>query len=188
MNFIPSLILTILWLVPQTRMDVVTGWSIGGSNPAAFEMGLDKGAGRMGGHAATIRSKSGYEEGDGTLMQVIQSGTFADSRVRFSGYMKTDNVTDAAGLWLQAGRGEKVLAVDQMEGREIKGTKTWTKVALVMDIPRNSETISFGVFLEGGGQVWFDEMSFEKVDETVEVTNLFNGGSLPSKPENLNIE
>jgi erythromycin esterase-like protein len=87
----------------------------------------------------------------------------AGRHIRFSGYIKTENITDGyAGLWWRVdGDGGKSLAFDNMEGRGAKGTTSWTPYAISIDVPADARKISFGVLHPGNGTAWFDSLAIE---------------------------
>ncbi len=55
------------------------------------------------------------------------------------------------------------LSFDNMNDRPIVGNSDWVKYEIVLDVPVNSSEISFGVFLDGKGQIWFDKMEIKVV-------------------------
>ena len=57
-----------------------------------------------------------------------------------------------------------------MSDRRIRGTKDWQKVSLVLDIPEDAVSVSYGILLEGDGKVWFQKPTFDIVDLTVKTT------------------
>jgi hypothetical protein len=71
---------------------------------------------------------------------------------------------------------------DNMSDRPILGDTDWLQYALVVDVPEESTSMNFGLFLIDVGKMWLDEVKFEIVDNTVPLTGL-----LP-KPTNLNFE
>jgi erythromycin esterase-like protein len=87
----------------------------------------------------------------------------AGRHIRFSGYIKTENITDGyAGLWWRVdGDGGKSLAFDNMEGRGARGTTSWTPYAISIDVPADARKISFGVLHPGNGTAWFDSLAIE---------------------------
>jgi hypothetical protein len=178
-------------LILLCSYDLPTGWFAAGSKPKSYQMGTDKGAGQNGVNAATIKSIDKQITGFGTLMQQSMPGIYLGKRVRMTGYMKSDKVTSWAGLWLrvdQAGS-TKSLSFDNMYDRPIKGSVGWTKCEIVLDVPSNASMLAYGALLNGTGQIWFDNIQFEIVDNTVPVT-----GSDPKSrttvdgPTNLDFE
>lgn len=87
----------------------------------------------------------------------------AGHHIRFSGYIKTENITHGyAGLWWRVdGNAGKELAFDNMQGRGAKGTTSWTPYAISLDVPADARAIKFGVFHPGNGTAWFDSLAIE---------------------------
>jgi len=108
-----------------------------------------------------------------------------------TGYIKSENVTDWAGMWLRVdSKTDHVsLSFDNMQDRAIKGTSDWTKCEIILDVPEESGTLNFGVLMAGTGKVWFDNISFEILDNaTPKVSKDSDTITVPEKPENLDFE
>jgi hypothetical protein len=161
------------------------GWKIAGTSRYDYIMGTDKGSGKEGKNAATIRSCEEKTEGFGTLMQSFDANSYLGKRVRMTGLVKSKNVTGWAGLWMRVDRKteKRTLSFDNMSDRKIKGTTDWTKYEIVLDVPANATNIAFGALLDGTGQIWFDGLKFEIVDNSVPVT-----GKSKTEPVNLDFE
>ena len=168
--------------------DLPAGWFKAGSHPTEYDMGLDESVRRPGGKSsATVKGIASKMSGFGTLMQMSQPGQYAGKRVRLSGYVKSDKVTDWAGLWFRVdGATNDVLAFDNMQQRAIKGTTDWTRYEIVLDVPASAARLAFGILLAGGGQVWMDDLKFEIVPTTVKTTG--QGMGAASAPSNLDFE
>jgi hypothetical protein len=48
-----------------------------------------------------------------------------------------------------------------MQDRPISGTRDWYDVDIVLNVPPESESISFGILLQGTGTVWLDNVRFD---------------------------
>jgi hypothetical protein len=175
--------------------DVPKGWFVAGSDPDSYTMSVDKGSGQNGKNAATIKSTEKKIKGFGTLMQDCLPDQYLGKRVKFSAMIKTENVSDWAGLWLRLD--EKLtndcLGFDNMKNgkadRSIKGTTEWTNYEIVLDVPEEVGNMAFGALLSGTGQIWFDELKMEIVDSTVPVTGLDeNLDHVNASPINLDFE
>ncbi len=175
--------------------ELPSGWFKAGSAPKSYDMGIDPGAGQDGKNAATIKSIDKKIKGFGTLMQYSLPDNYLGRRIRMSGMVKTKNVDDWSGLWLRIDqKGEKEpLGFDNMhdgkKDRSIKGTTEWSKYEIVLDVPLNATKIAYGALLVGTGQIWFDKLNFEIVDETISVTGSGKDELKPVKePNNLDFE
>ena len=105
----------------------------------------------------------------------------AGKTVRFSAWIKTDNVVNGyAGLWWRVdGPGERnnrpTLAFDNSQARFIDdrpdtgngtirgatGTTPWTHYEIVLPIDKTASNINFGVLLSGTGTAWVDAMEVD---------------------------
>lgn len=172
--------------------DTPSGWFNAGSKPLSYEMGIDKGAGQSGKNAATIKSKEIKIDGFGTLMQQCSPDKYLGKRVRMTGFIKSENVETWAGLWLRVDQpgSQQSLSFDNMENRPIKGTTAWAKCEIVLDVPTNASLIAFGGLLKVTGQIWFDNITFEIVDNTVPTTGYCGKSQsvLLNEPSNLDFE
>jgi len=79
-------------------------------------------------------------------------------RVRFSGFVRTEDVTDHACIWLWAGGAEGTLVHDALEGRRPRGTTGWRDYSIELDVPEDARHVSLGCFLAGNGRAWFDRL------------------------------
>jgi hypothetical protein len=124
----------------------------------------------------TIKSIDQEIEGFGSLKQNSKPGKYIGKRIRMTGYMKSQGVADWAGFWLRVDQegSEQSLSFDNMHDRPIKGTTDWKKYEIVLDVPNNASNIAFGALLAGTGQIWFDNLNFEIVDNSVPTTAIEN--------------
>jgi len=175
--------------------DLPSSWFKAGSDPKSYDMGIDKGAGQDGKNAATIKSNTKKAKGFGTLMQNCLPDNYLGKRVRMTAMVKTQDVSDWAGIWLRVDEKESNsnISFDNMKDgkkdRSIKGTTDWTKYEIVLDVPVNATNLAYGALLVGTGQVWFDNIKFELVDNTVPTTGRDNQFKTANKqPVNLDFE
>jgi erythromycin esterase-like protein len=86
----------------------------------------------------------------------------AGKRVRFSGYIKTEGVTDGfAGLWWRVDGPSGVLAFDNMQNRGVTGTTDWKRYDIELPVAADTKNINFGALFPGTGTAWFDGLSVE---------------------------
>jgi len=173
-------------LVTLYSFDLPTGWFKAGSNPKSYDMGIEKGAGQDGKDVATIKSIDKKIDGFGTLMQTSSPKKYLGQRVRMTGFLKSKDVKEKAGLWFRVDleNSKKSLAFDNMYDRPVTGTTDWKKYEIVLDVPLNASKLAYGALLSGTGQIWFDSLNFEIVDSTISTT----GRKENKEPVNLNFE
>ncbi|MGE0636986.1 MAG: hypothetical protein AB7P01_11140 [Bacteroidia bacterium] len=163
------------------------GWFKAGSDPQYYTMGIVTGAGRDGKNTGGIKSNENKINGFGTYMQTCLADNYKGKRIKMTGYVKTENVSDWAGLWLRVDVDTAFVAFDNMHDgkkkRSITGTTEWTMYEIVLDVPANSTTINFGALLVGTGEIWFDDISFTEVDNSVETTGITTPYDLQNPPK-----
>jgi hypothetical protein len=167
------------------------GWILAGDHPQNYITGVDKDVVYRGRPSAYLKPKPTATEGFGTLMQQFDAAQYAGKRVRLSGWVKSENVNDWAGLWMRVDRGAKSVAFDNMQNRAIKGTSDWQNYAVVLDVPKDATAISFGILVSKSGTVWVNSVQFETVGTDVPVTDMWAGGGSFQQhagPTNLNFE
>ena len=168
-----TLLIAALWLTPQaTAGDALPkGWMAG--NVTEYEAGIDREVFKEGKAGAYIRSIAAPPGSFGTVMQTFSAENYLGKRVRMTAFVKADRIVGWAGLWMRVdGVGEEnhALSFDNMQKRPVKGTLGWKKYHIVLDVPNNSKTITFGILLSGTGNAWLDEFKFEVVRKDVPVT------------------
>lgn len=175
--------------IMSTKSNAPTGWIMTGESPFDYETGLDNRIVHTGNYSAYLRSKDEKARSFATLMQQIKSDQYKGERIRFSAFVKSIDVREAAGLWMRVDHSSgEVLAFDNMMNRPIIGTNEWNHFSIVLDVPVKSEVISFGIILNGPGQIWMDKLGFEIVDDSVPVTEQSTTEGLSNEPVNLNFE
>jgi RNA polymerase sigma factor (sigma-70 family) len=94
-------------------------------------------------------------------------------RIRVSGWIKTNNVRECAGLVMYAyGAGGEMLAADEMISvRPIHGTTDWRKYEIVQDIPADAAKIVLGAGLFCSGEIWTDDFQVEVVGSDIPLTD-----------------
>ena len=151
-------------------------WSTGQSEPKRYEIGCDKSLEHNGQNVFTIKSIKSKIDGFGSSMKTIKSDFYLGKTVRMTGYVKTEKVKSLAGLWMRVDYYKaQVLAFDNMQNRGIKGTTDWMKYEVVLFVPTDATSISYGVLLDGTGQVWFKDVTLDVVDDSLEETGSIKG-------------
>jgi len=165
------------------------GWLLAGSHPGDYEMGIDRKIVHQGKASGYLRSRRDSAGGFGTMMQMFKADAYRGTRLRLTGFLKTENVEQWCGLWMRIdGKDQEMLRFDNMSNRPVKGTTAWNPYSVVLDVPRDSVAIAFGVLLCGKGRVWADTLRFDVVNETVPTTDVPDEEELPDGPVNLDFE
>lgn len=106
-------------------------------------------------------------------------------------WVKTALTSGTAQLWLRVddkseSETSRPGTFDNMDDRPIKGSTSWTKYNLVVDVPDPSSSIVFGLMLIGTGEIWLDDVTFEEVSKDIPLTGSNSGQK--KRPVNLNFE
>ena len=114
------------------------------------------------------------EQSFGVVTQRIPAIPFVGQTLRYTGYLKTEEVEAGyAGLWLrvdgEVGRAcatgrPVVLAFDTPSDRGVTGTNDWQEVEITLEIPQDAREIYFGALLTGKGRAWLDGLSLTVSD------------------------
>lgn len=137
------------------------GWYLGGGMAESYEASVDRENKRSGGASGHLKSKV-IEPATkfGNLMQTISAEQFRGKKVRLTGYVKTAGNPDGAFMWLRADTPANS-RLDNMADRLIRETTDWRKSEIIMDVPQNAVALALGFALNGKGELWVDDVSFE---------------------------
>jgi hypothetical protein len=176
--------------VPQTHnRDIPNGWLLGGSNPQDYAVGVDLGEQVSGYASAYLKATSSNPVGFVTLMQNFKANNYRGQRIKLSAYIKTRYVGGWAGMWMRVNdTNGKPLSFDDMRDRPLMGSSEWTEIDIVLDVPPISDEISFGILLQGRGQIWIDNVKFTIVNNDVPVTDVLKDKTENYSPKNLDFE
>ncbi|KQV88353.1 MULTISPECIES: hypothetical protein [unclassified Roseateles] len=125
-------------------------------------------------------------EGFSTLMQQIGSADYAGKRVRLTAQVHGDQIAAWAGLWMRADSGQRPgTAFDNMNDRPLRGSFGWQTAQVVLDIPADATTLSFGFLLEGTGQLQATQFQLDVVPASTPTTGQGPIQVLPRQAGNL---
>lgn len=130
-----------------------SGWNKN-SNPNYTRV-LDSTNVKSGKYAVSIEFKKGIPAFDSWTFAIPDN--YAGRKITFSGYIKTENVTDGyAGLWMRI---DPSIAFDNMAKNGVTGTTDWTKYEITLDMnPEKTKQIFIGGLLSGKGKMWIDDL------------------------------
>jgi len=83
---------------------------------------------------------------------------FSGNTLEFRGFLRTENVTGFAGLWMREDGDSGMLQFDNMQSRQLKGTTPWTEYSIKLPFDPNVKQLVFGVLMEGTGKAWADDL------------------------------
>ncbi|GGD88971.1 hypothetical protein GCM10011412_28610 [Maribacter cobaltidurans] len=132
-------------------LQLADGWIEWGK----YEISIDTLA-HSGNYAGKINSGES-EDGFGSIAYEIPAN-YKGERIELKGYMKIKNVSDGfAGLLLRVDGNGSTLAFDNMQRRQITGTKDWEQYSITLNYPEDAQRIYVAGILVGKGEAWFDD-------------------------------
>ena len=190
MKFLLILVVTVSGLF-LTNSDLnaqyIKEWysSVSGSH----KFGLKKSVFKTEGNSAFLKLTNKNVDGSVNLIQTCHADEYLGKRVKMTAYIKTRKASGDTGMWMtifSKKQDNERLGFDDVLSFDnviLTGNKNWTYCAIVLDVPEESGTISFGVRIDGRkSKIWFDVISFEIVDDTeTEITRTAenNGEKFP---------
>ncbi|MGB9109543.1 MAG: transcriptional regulator [Telluria sp.] len=156
-------------------------WGVTGQDAKKFTAGVDQSDGFKG--AKFLTNADGGEYAWAALAQGIAPQNYAGQRLRFRARVRTQDVSNWAGLWMRIdGQSRHGAAFYNSQDRPIKGTTDWQERSVVLDVPQDATAITFGVIGAGKGTVWIDQLALETVGQDVPVDSLQPQRPLPTAP------
>jgi len=83
---------------------------------------------------------------------------FTGHQIEFRGFLRTENVSEFAGLWLREDADSSMVALDNMQARHLHGTTPWTEHRITLPLEGKAKKLFFGVLLAGSGRTWADDL------------------------------
>lgn len=110
-------------------------------------------------------------QGFATIMQQMSAQGYAGRRLRWSASVQGEALQNWGGLWMRGDAGSRSSrAFDNMQLRPLTGSFAWRRAEVVLQIPADVDTLSFGLLLEGGGSLRARGIKLEIVPESVPLT------------------
>ncbi len=129
------------------------GWG-GGPAETLF---IDDAIVHSGKHAARIARTPASKGAFSSLTASVPLDA-AGQRIELRGFLRTENVTEFAGLWMREDGLEPNLAFDNMQRQQLKGTNDWREYSIALPLHRDARTLTFGVLVGGTGTAWADDL------------------------------
>jgi len=167
-------------------------WTHGGEKD--YELGVDDDTRVHDKPSACIRAIVENPKGFASIEQEFSAEEFRGKHIRYSGAIKTNNVTDLCELWMKVSGPDGVVSFDNMEDRALKGTSEWKDCSIVLNVPKESRSIKMGFLVSGTGTGWLNSVAVEAVSDQVPVTGkpvapgTFASEGLKLQPSNLDFE
>lgn len=165
--------------------DLPAGWIQTGEARDTCQSSVVAALGAPSARVFNIECKAGTQ-GFWTLMQQVAGTDYAGKRVRLSAQVHGEKVAGWGGVWMRSDSAQRSgTAFDNMNDRPLKGDFGWQEAAVVLDIPSDTTTLSFGVLIEGTGRLQATRFQLEVVPGTTPTTAKLGTRALPRQADNL---
>ena len=172
----------------KTAKLAIKGWYVYDEPTGTYESDVDRTVSRSGKASGRLRSVPAQTNGFGALGQRFSGELYRGKRVRFSAFVRTDTVGNAAGISLRIdtqgadGKTPPPLIYSTIDQQPLRAQTEWTPLALVVDVPADAVQVAIALLLRGGGAAWIDDVKLDVVDKSVPLT------AMPTQPRNLGFE
>jgi C-terminal processing protease CtpA/Prc len=176
------------------------GWT-GGPDGTIFVDGQIVHGGRW---SARLERDASSPNGFSTITKAIPMD-FTGVRIEWRGFVRSEGVSNYLGLWMREDGDIPGLAFENMQQRQIKGTRDWTEYSITLPVHRDAKQLYVGVLVAGTGKVWADDLQLlvdgkpvweapkvERPKTSIDLDHEFDGGSgivlgelTPAQIENL---
>src|ERR1039457_7011457 len=120
------------------------GWG-GGPDGTVFVDGKVVHGGRW---SARIERHAGSPGEFSTLTKSI-GVDFPGKTIELRGFLRTEDVSGFAGLWMREDGDTPALAFANMQQRHLKGTNEWTEYSIKLPVHPDAKRLVFGVLVSG---------------------------------------
>jgi hypothetical protein len=83
---------------------------------------------------------------------------FGGTTIEFRGFLRTEDVTGFAGLFMRVDGAAGDLAFDNMSDRKLNGSTEWKEYSIKLPLSPKGREVVFGVVLAGTGKAWVDDL------------------------------
>ncbi len=83
---------------------------------------------------------------------------FAGKEIELRGWIRTENVSGMAGLWLRTDGEAGTLGFDNMASQQLVGTHDWAQYSVAIPLDRQARRLFYGFLVSGTGTGWADDL------------------------------
>jgi hypothetical protein len=83
---------------------------------------------------------------------------FEGGTVELRGYLRLNEISGNAGLWLREDADGRMLSLENMDSQQVKGTHDWAQYRITLPINPRAQQLFFGVLASGTGTLWADDL------------------------------
>ncbi len=130
-----------------------TDWTGGPPNTIS----VDDSIAHSGKNSVRLARDNGSERSFSTLTKQIPLNYTGDS-LELRGFLRTEDVSEFAGLWMREDQDGASVAFDNMQSRGLKGTTDWTEYSIKLPLRPGAQVLYIGALVAGTGKLWVDDL------------------------------
>lgn len=111
-----------------------------------------------GGHWAARLERQADSPGTFSTLHRAIAMDFAGTTVELRGFLRTEQASQLAGLWMREDGETSALAFDNMANQPVTGTTEWTEYSIKLAVHPEARQLVFGALLVGNGKLWVDDL------------------------------
>lgn len=137
----------------------------------------------------SIERRPGDTASQFTARAVTIPVDFNGDKIKISGWLKTENVSAYAQLWLRQDDDKgRLLILANYPRTSLKGTTGWTRYDTTLILHERASVIYFGFLIVGSGKVWCDDLDIEVDGKPLQNIERGNRVMAPALKDNSEFE
>lgn len=136
-------------------------WFLAGTNAKEYKAGITNAPELMYANQPSgfIRSTGFNFSGYGEVAEHVPAQQYAGQRVRLNAVVFTDKCVSGVSLWLWALKGKNGLRSADTTVHALIGSNNWSRQELVLDVPKNADTLRISMRLTGRGMALLNDLN-----------------------------
>jgi hypothetical protein len=144
----------------------------GSNQPKAYPLTVDSLIRQHGKYAVLLQQVNGDAPFGAFSFSVKPA--FSGKKLTLKGYIRTENVSGFAGLWMRVDGSAGILSFNNMQAQGLKGSNEWKEYQIDVEYdPEEAKTIYVGSLLAGAGKIWVDNMHLLVDDQDYSLAPLY---------------
>lgn len=140
----------------------ITGWNLSRrSEENGFIVSIDQSSPFSGSQSVKLEHTSKKNIGNATFSQTIDASIYRNRQVKFSAWLRLEGDIKAPAIFLSSRTVDMKTAQNQTDNTVLSAQ--WTKFEVVLDIPNEAKTITYGLTYNSKGTVFIDDCNFDFV-------------------------
>lgn len=111
-----------------------------------------------GGQSSIRIERNAQSNGQFSVLGRMVVWEFPGKTIEMRGFVRTEDVTGYAGLWMRQDNGPQMLSIENMQSQQLKGTHDWAEYKITLPIHAETKSLVFGFLMSGTGKAWIDDL------------------------------